>query len=467
MADAAASCTLPPAPPLVSLLILTCNRPGFLRLALKAAAQQTYRPLEAVVVDDGERGASSSVEELRSLVKIPIRMVRLGTRRSIGSKRNAGVSAARGAIVMHWDDDDMHAPTQVEALACPILRNMSDFTCLTFSYLARLSSDGIEFYDYRRGRQGRAATGPFLGSLAYSRSLAVALSQASGSSSAEPTHTSQRVARMAHGKTASPRLAPFPPFSLSEDLHFVERALLSCYRMLPISNTPIVYTRHAAASLTNTWQPADFSQRLTGLTTAAPLFITPEMRAEYIRAEDDAARHGACSVLARKEPADIARPLHFPYNPSACCHGRRPEAVRRPCTDAAPGAPCSPDETFCGASKGVCTASCTCAGERTHGAPGKTACGLNCCLYWKRFWKLHPENCSTTRSNRPLKRVYCGESGGGAPEAGGPTEGLPTNEPKRSPSSRAGASKRTGGSKRAVTKRKARVAAAADHPIVF
>ena len=38
---------------LVSLIILTCNRPRFLRLALESAAAQTYENLEAVVVDDG------------------------------------------------------------------------------------------------------------------------------------------------------------------------------------------------------------------------------------------------------------------------------------------------------------------------------------------------------------------------------------------------------------------------------
>ena len=113
------SCVLPPAPPLVSLVILTCNRPAFLRLALCSAVTQTYRPLEAIVVDDGDRAVTLQP----SIGDVPIRLVRSSSKRSIGEKRNAGVSAARGAILMHWDDDDMHHPLHVSTLACPILRN--------------------------------------------------------------------------------------------------------------------------------------------------------------------------------------------------------------------------------------------------------------------------------------------------------------------------------------------------------
>ena len=131
-------CTLPPAPPLVSLVVLTCNRPAFLRLALRSAAAQTYRPLEVIVVDDGEK--SASLKAVHS-VGVPVRIVRGASRKPIGEKRNAGVRAARGAIIMHFDDDDMHAPTHVSTLACPILRNASDVTALTFSCMLRSGSN--------------------------------------------------------------------------------------------------------------------------------------------------------------------------------------------------------------------------------------------------------------------------------------------------------------------------------------
>lgn len=59
-APSAKLCTLPQHPPLVSLIVLTCNRPGFLHLALELAAAQTYPNLEVVVVDDGTHAIQRS-----------------------------------------------------------------------------------------------------------------------------------------------------------------------------------------------------------------------------------------------------------------------------------------------------------------------------------------------------------------------------------------------------------------------
>ena len=176
-----AICTLPASAPrpLVTLVTLTCNRPAFLNLALQAALEQTYRPIEVIVVDDGSKAAPISESMQKA---ISVRRVWLRTRKSIGEKRNAGLRAARGEIILHWDDDDMRDPRHVATLACPLLKNWSDFSSLTFSYLAKLGTDSVQFFNYAApGRQSRAAFGPFLGSLAYTRRLALALGSASTS----------------------------------------------------------------------------------------------------------------------------------------------------------------------------------------------------------------------------------------------------------------------------------------------
>jgi hypothetical protein len=375
------ACALPTPAPLVSLIVLTCNRHGFLRLSLASVARQTYprSRMEFIVVDDGSRAAPQALlqQEARS-EGLTVRFVRLLTRASIGEKRNAGLRAARGQVILHWDDDDLHAPEHVASLVCPIARNMSEMTALTFSWVAKLSSSAATFYAWGHGRGGKGhAAGPFLGSLAFRRSVATAST------------------------------APFPDVSLSEDLFFVEKALSSCHRMLQVPGIPLVYTRHHS-SASNTWQ-VNLTGRMTRRSESRPpAFVTSSLRAAYVAAERDAAKRDACKPLRRHPPPGIEHPLRYPYLPMRCCRrgkeadGRMRDHWRKPCL----GAQTECSETFCGSTKGTCTASCTCAGERAHGRAGTLACGEMCCKYWRRFWKEHPDACGKMAA-RPLKSVYC------------------------------------------------------------
>ena len=386
-------------PPLVTLLVLTCNRPAFLRLALDAAARQTYANLEVIVVDDSPR---TGLRYRARRYRFALRVVRLSTPTSIGGKRNAGLRIARGAVVLHWDDDDMHHPSQVATLACPILSNATEITALTFGTLALLDGGGgVRFFEYAPNRTRRSSSGPFLGSLAYARGVASSLTLGGAGT-----------------------IAPFAHVSLSEDLDFVERALARCWRMLPISQPHVVYTRHAAAGM-NTWRPTDIDARMQH-ESPPPAFVDAAARAAYAAAEAHSLRLGACRPKHRHEPPTIVRPVRFPYNPPRCCRrdaaaatgssavgggGGRLSALRRPCTDAvAGGRGCDADETFCGARKGTCTATCHCKGEPlppSRGAPPTTRCSEHCCSYWHRFWRKHAADQCDASGQRPLKRLYC------------------------------------------------------------
>jgi hypothetical protein len=314
-------------------------------------------------------------------------------RSTIGAKRNAGLQASRGSVVVHWDDDDVHGNDQVRTLACPIIRNETEITAPYFEYISALSTSGLQFFDFRRPEVKPQC---FLGALTYRRSVAEALNSAQLS--------------------RKPRsLAPFANTSLSEDLHFVERALGSCHRMLPVRSVPLAYTRHKG--VTNTWRSGVFDARMDeGSDDPAPDFADASLASAFVAAEVDVVRRGACEPLARWAPKDIKYPLLYPNMPKRCCHGQK---LPRPCAGGGLGA-CDPDDTFCGASKGICTSTCTCAGEKAHGrktrrADGEevvpTACGLLCCRYWHGYWKSHPEECSS-RTVRPLKRHYCGPARG-------------------------------------------------------
>lgn len=99
--------------PLASCLMPTANRRHFIPGAIGRFLAQDYEHAELVILDDGEDAAEYLVPAHAKL-----RYVRAAKHLTLGAKRNA--AAARGEVLLHWDDDDWYAPErirlQVEAL---------------------------------------------------------------------------------------------------------------------------------------------------------------------------------------------------------------------------------------------------------------------------------------------------------------------------------------------------------------
>ncbi|MBI5948600.1 MAG: glycosyltransferase family 2 protein [Chloroflexi bacterium] len=101
--------------PLVSVVIPVYNGERFLGEALESVCWQTYRKFEVIVVDDGSTDATRDVVEGWPSVR------RLQQpHRGVSAARNAGVAAARGALLAFLDADDLWTPdklaVQVESL---------------------------------------------------------------------------------------------------------------------------------------------------------------------------------------------------------------------------------------------------------------------------------------------------------------------------------------------------------------
>jgi glycosyltransferase involved in cell wall biosynthesis len=91
----------------VSVVIPTRDRPAALRRAVASALAQSHRPLEVIVVDDGERPASLFADPL-------VRVIRVAPPRGDpGAARNVGVAGARGEFVAFLDDDDAWHPAKL------------------------------------------------------------------------------------------------------------------------------------------------------------------------------------------------------------------------------------------------------------------------------------------------------------------------------------------------------------------
>lgn len=108
--------------PLVSVVIPTHERPALLADAVQSVADQTYEPIELVVVDDG-----SSVDPddgLRDVEGVAgtdegsaltdVHLLRHGDNRGANAARNTGVEVASGDYVAFLDDDDYWRPEKVE-----------------------------------------------------------------------------------------------------------------------------------------------------------------------------------------------------------------------------------------------------------------------------------------------------------------------------------------------------------------
>jgi glycosyltransferase involved in cell wall biosynthesis len=145
--------------PLVSVVVPAYRSGPHLDEALASVARQSHRPLEVIVVDDGSPDAS-----VRTIAdRFPgVRYLRQANAGS-GAARNAGVRAARGALIALLDHDDLWAEDKLAVQVAVIARHPAS---------GFVACDGVQFDGDRvlaprllNGRLARAldatATGEF------------------------------------------------------------------------------------------------------------------------------------------------------------------------------------------------------------------------------------------------------------------------------------------------------------------
>ncbi len=98
--------------PLVSILIPTFNRAGYVLRAIESAQAQTYRNIEIVVYDDGSTDGSPKI--LRQCRGITVH--RRKKNRGVGNARNRFIAMARGEYSCWLDSDDLANRWRVQLL---------------------------------------------------------------------------------------------------------------------------------------------------------------------------------------------------------------------------------------------------------------------------------------------------------------------------------------------------------------
>ncbi len=121
----------------VSVIVPTRNRQALLAETLESALGQTGVQLQVVVVDDGSNdGTTDALARMRDP---RLKVVRHDVPRGVAQARNTGIAAASGEWIAFLDDDDLWAPTKLEAQLEAAAREHASFA---YSAVAVIDVDG-------------------------------------------------------------------------------------------------------------------------------------------------------------------------------------------------------------------------------------------------------------------------------------------------------------------------------------
>lgn len=103
---------------LVSVIIPTYKRSDYLLRSIQSILNQTYSPIEIIVVDDNGLGSEDqrmTQAQLQNFIdQGKIQYIPHVTNRNGSAARNTGLKASKGSYINFLDDDDVFEPTKIE-----------------------------------------------------------------------------------------------------------------------------------------------------------------------------------------------------------------------------------------------------------------------------------------------------------------------------------------------------------------
>lgn len=116
--------------PLVSVIVATYRRSDRLEVALQSLVQQSYSPIEVLVVDDNGNEKWNTI--VRNIVagieNINIRYIANAENLGAAKTRNVGIEAANGEYITFLDDDDIYLKHKVKTQLYNMLEHSSDYS---------------------------------------------------------------------------------------------------------------------------------------------------------------------------------------------------------------------------------------------------------------------------------------------------------------------------------------------------
>lgn len=123
--------------PLVSIVIPCYNASRWLSDTIESCLEQTHRPLELIIVDDGSEDDSKKIADgLAKRSEIPIKAIE-SPHRGAGAARNLGLAAAKGPYVQFLDADDLMPAEKISTQLEAALRHPGCAACGPWVWLKK------------------------------------------------------------------------------------------------------------------------------------------------------------------------------------------------------------------------------------------------------------------------------------------------------------------------------------------
>ena len=113
--------------PLVSVIIPTYNRIEFLQQCIDSILQQTYRPVEVIIADDGSTDGTK--EFIRSRYEHKAVYIELPHSGLPSLARNAGIERSQGEYIAFCDSDDYWMPGKLELQLARLKKQRCNCSC--------------------------------------------------------------------------------------------------------------------------------------------------------------------------------------------------------------------------------------------------------------------------------------------------------------------------------------------------
>ena len=112
----------------ISVIMLTYNRPDYLKIMIENIRKQTFKDFEFIIIDNGSNDNTGDLVDKYVKADKRIQCVHLIKAESIGKGRNVGLQMAQGDYVSFVDDDDRVEPDFLEFLYNLAKENKADIS---------------------------------------------------------------------------------------------------------------------------------------------------------------------------------------------------------------------------------------------------------------------------------------------------------------------------------------------------